>query len=254
MPFDSLGLSPELTNAVSALGYTEPTPIQTEPIPLVLEGRDVVGCAQTGTVKTAAFVLPAFQRVPAEGVLRILVVSPTREPAQQIEAFAAAVSSHTGHAVTSALGGVPIEPQVKALNRGVDLLVATPGRLLDLVNRKAADLSKVEILVLDEADRMLDMGFWPDVRRILAQLPAKRQTLLFSATMAPDVLRVVHKTLNDPVRVDVAPSGTPIEAIEQALYPVDESQKAGRMVAPMQAHGDGERRPGFRRTDGKRGA
>ena len=248
MPFDSLGLSAELTNAVTALGYTEPTPIQAEAIPLALEGRDVVGCAQTGTGKTAAFTLPALQRMPAEGVLRILVVSPTRELAQQIEVFATEVSKHTGHKVAAALGGVPIEAQIKALKKGVDMLVATPGRLLDLVNRKAADLSKVEILVLDEADRMLDMGFWPDVRRILAQLPATRQTLLFSATMAPEVLRVVHKTLNDPVRVDVAPPATPIEAIHQALYPVDESQKVDLMVALMEAHGDFDRTLVFTRT------
>jgi ATP-dependent RNA helicase RhlE len=248
MTFSALGLAPALVQAVEALGYTDPTPIQAEGIPLVLQGRDVVGCAQTGTGKTAAFVLPAFQLIPAEGVLRILVVSPTRELAQQIEVFSKEVAVHTGHRVVSALGGVPLEPQIKELKRGVDLLVATPGRLLDLVTRKAADLSKIEILVLDEADRMLDMGFWPDVRRILAQLPAKRQTLLFSATMAPEVLRIVHKNLVDPVRVDVAPSGTPIEAIHQALYPVDESQKVDLMVALMKAHGDFDRTLVFTRT------
>jgi ATP-dependent RNA helicase RhlE len=246
--FAELGLAQELVDAVAALGYEQPTPIQEEAIPLVLEGRDVVGCAQTGTGKTAAFVLPAFQRIPAEGVLRILVVSPTRELAQQIEAFAVEVARHTGHRVASALGGVPLEPQVKALKHGVDLLVATPGRLLDLVERKAADLSGIEVLVLDEADRMLDMGFWPDVRRILSKLPTKRQTMLFSATMAPEVLRVVHKTLNDPARIDVAPSGTPIEAIHQALYPVDESQKVELMVALMKAHGDFDRTLVFTRT------
>jgi len=248
MPFASLGLSTDLTTAVEALGYTEPTPIQSEAIPLALEGRDVVGCAQTGTGKTAAFTLPALQRIRPAGVLRVLVVSPTRELAQQIEVFATEVSMHTGHTVAAALGGVPLDAQIKALKRGVDMLVATPGRLLDLVNRGAADLSKVEILVLDEADRMLDMGFWPDVRRILAKLPTQRQTLLFSATMAPEVLRVVHKTLNDPVRVDVAPPGTPIEAIHQALYPVDESQKVDLMVALMKAHGDFDRTLVFTRT------
>ena len=248
MTFQGLGLKPELLVGVTRMGYIEPTPIQEQAIPLALDGRDVVGCAQTGTGKTAAFVLPALQRVPAEGLLRILVVSPTRELAQQIEAFAKEVAAHTGHHVASALGGVPIEPQVKALKKGVDLLVATPGRLLDLVNRKVADLSHVEVLVLDEADRMLDMGFWPDVRRILALLPSKRQTMLFSATMAPDVLRIVHKNLVDPVRVDVAPSGTPIEAIHQALYPVDASQKVELMVALMKAHGDFDRTLVFTRT------
>jgi ATP-dependent RNA helicase RhlE len=246
--FAELGLKQDLVDAVAALGYLEPTPIQEEAIPLLLEGRDVVGCAQTGTGKTAAFVLPAFQRMPAEGVLRILVVSPTRELAQQIEVFAVEVARHTGHQVVSALGGVPLEPQIKALKKGVDLLVATPGRLLDLVERKAADLSRIEVLVLDEADRMLDMGFWPDVRRILSKLPTKRQTMLFSATMAPEVLRVVHKTLNDPARIDIAPSGTPIEAIHQALYPVDESQKVDLMVALMEAHGDFDRTLVFTRT------
>jgi ATP-dependent RNA helicase RhlE len=248
MTFAELGLKPDLLSGVTAMGYLEPTPIQEEAIPLVLEGRDVVGCAQTGTGKTAAFVLPAFQRTPAEGVLRILVVSPTRELAQQIEVFGLAIAEHTGHSVVSALGGVPLEAQVKALKKGVDMLVATPGRLLDLVNRKAADLSRVEILVLDEADRMLDMGFWPDVRRILAQLPARRQTLLFSATMAPEVLRIVNKNLVDPARIDIAPSGTPIEAIHQALYPVDESQKVDLMVALMKAHGDFDRTLVFTRT------
>jgi len=248
MPFDTLGLTEDLAAAVAGLGYIEPTPIQEQAIPLVLEGRDVVGCAQTGTGKTAAFVLPALQRVPVEGVLRVLVVSPTRELAQQIEVFATAVAAHTGHRVVAALGGVPLDPQIKALKHGVDMLVATPGRLLDLVNRNAADLSTVQILVLDEADRMLDMGFWPDVRRILAQLPAKRQTLLFSATMAPEVLRIVNKNLVDPARVDVAPSGTPIEAIHQALYPVDESQKVDLMVALMKAHGDFDRTLVFTRT------
>jgi ATP-dependent RNA helicase RhlE len=248
MTFAELGLRPDLLAGVTAMGYLEPTPIQEQAIPLVLDGRDVVGCAQTGTGKTAAFVLPAFQRIPAEGVLRILVVSPTRELAQQIEVFGLAIGEHTGHAVVSALGGVPLDAQVKALKKGVDMLVATPGRLLDLVERKAADLSKVEILVLDEADRMLDMGFWPDVRRILAKLPAKRQTLLFSATMAPEVLRIVNKNLVDPERVDIAPSGTPIEAIHQALYPVDESQKVELMVALMKAHGDFDRTLVFTRT------
>ncbi len=248
MPFDTLGLSADLSAAVADLGYTEPTPIQAQAIPFVLDGRDVVGCAQTGTGKTAAFVLPALQRVPAEGVLRVLIVSPTRELAQQIEVFATAVAAHTGHKVVAALGGVPLDPQIKALKHGVDMLVATPGRLLDLVNRNAADLSTVQIVVLDEADRMLDMGFWPDVRRILAQLPAKRQTLLFSATMAPEVLRIVNKNLVDPERIDIAPPATPIEAIHQALYPVDESQKVDLMVALMEAHGDFDRTLVFTRT------
>ncbi|MDO8963656.1 MAG: DEAD/DEAH box helicase [Coriobacteriia bacterium] len=241
MRFSDLGLDPTILAGVEALGFETPTPIQAEALPFALEGRDVVGCAQTGTGKTAAFILPALQRTPADGVLRTLVVSPTRELAQQIELFTREMGKATGHKVVSAVGGVGYETQVKALKAGVEVLVATPGRLLDLVKRGDAKLGKVEILVLDEADRMLDMGFWPDVRRILAELPKQRQTMLFSATMAPEILRLVEKNLSDPVRVDVAPSGTPIEAIHQALYPVDSSQKVDLLVALMEAHGDFDR-------------
>ena len=248
MRFDELGLDPKLLAGVAALGFETPTPIQAEALPFALEGRDVVGCAQTGTGKTAAFMLPALQRTPADHVLRTLVVSPTRELAQQIEVFVRAMGQHTGHRVVSAVGGMSAEPQLKALKAGVDVLVATPGRLLDLVERGAAKLDRVEILVLDEADRMLDMGFWPDVRRILSKLPKKRQTMLFSATMAPEILRVVQTSLSDPVRVDVAPPATPIEAIHQALYPVDASQKVDLMVALMEAHGDFDRTLVFCRT------
>ena len=238
MNFAELDLNPEILSGVMELGYDTPTPIQEEAIPYALAGRDVVGCAQTGTGKTAAFVLPALQRMPATGVLRTLVVAPTRELAQQTEVFATAMSAHTGHKVLAAVGGVGLDPQIKALRAGVDLLVATPGRLLDLVKRGDCKLDRIEILVLDEADRMLDMGFWPDVRRILAALPKKRQTMLFSATMAPEVLRIVASALNDPVRVEVSPPNVPIELIHQALYPVDASQKVDLMVALMKAHGD----------------
>lgn len=236
--FDELGLDPKLLEGIASLGFESPTPIQEEAIPFALAGRDVVGCAQTGTGKTAAFVLPALQRTPADHVLRTLVVSPTRELAQQIAVFARSIAKHSGHRVASAVGGVGYEPQVKALQAGVDLLVATPGRLLDLIQRSAARLDHVEILVLDEADRMLDMGFWPDVRRIMAAVPKQRQTMLFSATMEPGVLRVVHSSLNDPVRVEVSPPSVPIKAIHQALYPVDESQKVALVVALMKTHGD----------------
>jgi ATP-dependent RNA helicase RhlE len=248
MSFSDLGLDPQLLEGVLELGYAAPTPIQIDAIPYVLEGRDVVGCAQTGTGKTAAFILPALQRMPADGKLRILVVTPTRELAQQIESFSTFVAKQTGHRIVAVVGGTPIEPQIKALRRGADLVVATPGRLLDLVRRKACDLGGIEVLVLDEADRMLDMGFWPDVRQILKELPAKRQTLLFSATMSPEVLRVIGATLSDPVRIDVAPTATPIEAIHQALYPVDDSQKVELMVALMKAHGDFDRTLVFCRT------
>ena len=248
MNFAELDLDPEILSGVMELGYDTPTPIQEEAIPYALAGRDVVGCAQTGTGKTAAFVLPALQRMPATGVLRTLVVAPTRELAQQTEVFATAMSAHTGHKVLAAVGGVGLDPQIKALRAGVDLLVATPGRLLDLVKRGDCKLDRIEILVLDEADRMLDMGFWPDVRRILAALPKKRQTMLFSATMAPEVLRIVASALNDPVRVEVSPPNVPIELIHQALYPVDASQKVDLMVALMKAHGDFESTLVFCRT------
>ncbi|GAV31386.1 superfamily II DNA and RNA helicases [Coriobacteriaceae bacterium EMTCatB1] len=237
MSFDNLGLSPRLLAAVAAMGHTRPTPIQREAIPHVLAGRDVVGCAQTGTGKTAAFVLPIMQRVQAApGGPRALIVTPTRELALQIAEVAQQTAAHTGHRVAVAYGGVGYEPQLKALRRGVDVLVATPGRLIDLMERGAADLTHVEALVLDEADRMLDMGFWPQVRRIIAVLPAARQNLLFSATMTPEVLRIVGSTLHEPVRVDVAPATTPIEAIEQRVYPVSAQQKTQLLVHLIERH------------------
>ncbi|MDO8847229.1 MAG: DEAD/DEAH box helicase [Coriobacteriia bacterium] len=231
MSFDNLGLSPRLLEAVTAMGYTSPTPIQRDAIPMVLEGRDVVGCAQTGTGKTAAFVLPLLQRLESKpGGPRALVVTPTRELAQQIEEVAIQVTKFTKHRVAVVYGGVGYEPQTKALKRGVDLLVATPGRLLDLMERRIANLSNVEILVLDEADRMLDMGFWPQVRKIIATIPPERQNLLFSATMSSDVMRIVSSTLHDPIRVEVAPSATPIELIDQRVYPVGGQQKGQLLV------------------------
>jgi ATP-dependent RNA helicase RhlE len=236
--FDELGLDPKLLEGVASLGFETPTPIQEEALPFALAGRDVVGSAQTGTGKTAAFVLPALQRTPADHVLRTLVITPTRELAQQIETFGTAIGKFSGHRVLSAVGGVGLDPQIKALRAGIDLLVATPGRLLDLYKRGDLKLDHVEIFVLDEADRMLDMGFWPDVRRIFAALPKKRQTMLFSASMAPEVMRIVQTSLNDPVRVEVSPPSVPIELIHQALYPVDASQKVDLMVALMKAHGD----------------
>jgi ATP-dependent RNA helicase RhlE len=231
LSFDNLGLSPRLLEAVAAMGYTSPTPIQRDAIPMVLEGRDVVGCAQTGTGKTAAFVLPLLQRIESKpGGPRALVVTPTRELAQQIEDVAEQVTKFTKHRVAVVYGGVGYEPQTKALKRGVDLLVATPGRLLDLMERRIANLSNVEILVLDEADRMLDMGFWPQVRKIIATIPPERQNLLFSATMSSDVMRIVSSTLHDPIRVEVAPSATPIELIDQRVYPVGGQQKGQLLV------------------------
>jgi ATP-dependent RNA helicase RhlE len=237
LSFDNLGLDARLMQAVASMGYADPTPIQSGCIPLVLAGRDVIGCAQTGTGKTAAFILPMLQRIQARrGGIAALVVTPTRELALQIEEVAKAASRQTRHRVAVVYGGVGYEPQRRALQQGVDLLVATPGRLLDLAGQRHVDLSRVEILVLDEADRMLDQGFWPDVKRILALLPKRRQTLLFSATMSPEVLRVVGDTLDDPARVDVSPPATPIEAIDQRLYPVVGTQKSDLLIHMIAEH------------------
>jgi ATP-dependent RNA helicase RhlE len=219
------------------MGYATPTPIQLEAIPAALSGRDVVGCAQTGTGKTAAFVLPTLQRIQARpGKVKALVITPTRELALQIEQVAEAVAKKTRHRVAVVYGGVGYEPQKKALRRGVDLLVACPGRLLDLIATHDADLSGVQVLVLDEADRMLDMGFWPDVRRILSHLPEKRQNLLFSATMSPEVLKVIGASLTDPFEVSVAPANTPIEAISQSVYPVGGGQKTDLLLHLIRQH------------------
>jgi ATP-dependent RNA helicase RhlE len=246
MMFEDLGLEPGLLRAVEDLGYVRPTPIQEQAIPLALEGRDLLGCAQTGTGKTAAFILPTLQRIarpvevdtPIGGgrhatgrrPLAALVVTPTRELAGQIEEVARVCAKYTGQLVAAVYGGVGYDPQLKKLRRGVDVLVATPGRLLDLQQRREVDLSQVRILVLDEADRMLDMGFWPDVRRILALLPPARQNMLFSATLSKDVMRIAGPTLTDPARVEVAPSATPVEAVTQTVYPVAEPQKIDLLV------------------------
>jgi ATP-dependent RNA helicase RhlE len=230
LSFEHLGLEPGLLDAVRTLGYTDPTPIQEQAIPVALEGRDIIGCAQTGTGKTAAFVLPALQLMGKRRKIGALVVTPTRELALQIETVARACTKHTGQHVAAVFGGVGYEPQIKRLRRGVELLVATPGRLLDLHQRGEIDLSQVELLVLDEADRMLDMGFWPDVRRIINLLPGQRQNMLFSATLGREVMRVAEPLLKDPVRIEVAPSATPVDAIDQAIYPVAEAQKTDLLV------------------------
>ncbi|MGI5939836.1 MAG: DEAD/DEAH box helicase [Thermoleophilia bacterium] len=230
MSFAELGLQPGLLKAVQSLGYVEPTPIQKQAIPLALTGRDLLGCAQTGTGKTAAFMLPALQLMGRRKSIGTLVVTPTRELAGQIEEVTRGCAKYTGQRIAAIYGGVGYEPQIKKLRRGVEVLVATPGRLLDLHERGEVNLSKVDILVLDEADRMLDMGFWPDVRRIISLLPTKRQNMLFSATLSKDVMRVAAPMLNDPARVEIAPSATPVEAIAQAVYPVAEMQKTDLLV------------------------
>ena len=238
MTFKELGLNDDLLAAVEKMGYTEPTPIQLESIPLVLEGRDVVAAAQTGTGKTAAFALPLMQRLGlGNGKPLALIISPTRELAQQIEKVAAVVGEYTGQRTCIVVGGVGYEPQVKKLKSGVEILVATPGRLIDLQQRGDLDLSDVRVLVLDEADRMLDMGFWPSVRRILAYLPAERQNLLFSATLSEDITNIVGRMLHDPAYIEIAHRGTTAEGVEQAMMPVEQSQKPELLAGVLQRRG-----------------
>ncbi len=222
MPFASLGLSPQVVKGVRAAGYVVPTPIQKKAIPLILEGRDLIGAAQTGTGKTAAFVLPILTRLlGGPRRLRALVLTPTRELAAQVETNARDYARFTDLSVGVVYGGVPIPPQERLLKQhGVDFLVATPGRLLDLHDRLALRLDFIETLVLDEADRMVDMGFAPDLKRILRLMPRERQTLMFSATMPPELNRVANEALRDPARVDLAPPQRPAAGITQAVYPV----------------------------------
>jgi ATP-dependent RNA helicase RhlE len=220
MPFASLGLPEPITRSVRAAGYAEPTPIQRRAIPMILPGHDLVAAAQTGSGKTAAFLLPILARL-LEGprALRALVLVPTRELAAQVDACGREYARFTGVRVGVVYGGVPIGPQERLLRReGVELLVATPGRLLDLHGRHSVSLEEVEVLVLDEADRMVDMGFAPDLQRILALLPEDRQTLMFSATMPPELNRVAKDALRDPKRLDLAPPSRPAAGIEQAQY------------------------------------
>jgi len=235
MPFSSLGLRPELVRAVAEEGYDAPTPIQRETIPLALTGRDVVGSAQTGTGKTAAFLLPILHRLahdhPQSHRLRALVLVPTRELAEQVLERARAYGRHLHLRGAAIYGGVGMEPQTQALRRGVDLVVATPGRFLDHLGRGHLDLSQVQVLVLDEADRMLDMGFAPDVRRILDALPHARQTLLFSATISDDVDRLARRALQNHTAVETARRASPAEGIEHGIFAVDKLFKKDALVS-----------------------
>ncbi len=274
MSFDGFGLAQPLLRAVTAEGYTLPTPIQREAIPHVLAGRDLQGCAQTGTGKTAAFALPILHRLtrdhaareqvadplrnatrnpvsrlgetrpragrphagqPCAGRPRVLVLSPTRELAAQIGDSFAAYGRHTPIRRAVIFGGVGQGPQVAALRRGVEVLVATPGRLLDLMNQRHVDLSGIEVFVLDEADRMLDMGFLPDVRRIIGRLPSARQTLFFSATMPPPIEQLAGDILRDPVRVRIAPVRETTELIEQSVCFVPREQKSQLLAKLLRA-------------------
>ncbi len=242
MPFASLGLAPELVRAVADEGYAHPTPIQAEAIPLALAGRDLIGSAQTGTGKTAAFVLPILQRLSPgkRGTLRALILVPTRELAEQVAASIRAYGRHTHLKGAAVYGGVGMEPQTRALKHGVDMVVATPGRLLDHMERGHVDFSQLEVLVLDEADRMLDMGFAPDVRRILNALPEERQTMLFSATISPEVDALARRALNGHASVEIGRRAQTAEGIEHVIVAVDKLQKRGALGAILKAKPAGQ--------------
>lgn len=230
--FASFHLIPGLSEAVGDMGYTRPTPIQSEAIPVGLAGRDLIGCASTGTGKTAAFLLPILQRLSASarGKCGALVLSPTRELAMQIDEQALALGYHVGITAMAVVGGVDMRPQERALRAGAAIVVATPGRLLDHMRFGYVDFSALEVLVLDEADRMLDMGFLPDIRRILRELPVERQTLMFSATMAPEIRKLADDILRDPVVIMVGPQ-KPASGIVQSVYPVAQERKAALLSA-----------------------
>jgi len=230
MQFENLKLIEPLLRAVRSEGYTEPSPIQVQAIPHVLEGRDLLGCAQTGTGKTAAFALPILQRLvavprPQGNPIRVLVLAPTRELATQIGESFNVYGRHTGMKQATIFGGVNQNPQVDRLRRGVDILVATPGRLLDLMGQGHVKLNRLEVLVLDEADRMLDMGFIHDVRRIVAALPTQRQTLLFSATLPAEIVNLAGNILREPVNVAVTPVASTVDTIQQSVFFVEKNDK-----------------------------
>lgn len=232
MPFQSLQLHPDLLRGIKDLGFVQPTPIQAAAIPPAMEGRDLLGCAATGSGKTAAFLLPILHKLLAKPrrLTRALILAPTRELALQIHADMEELGAHTPVSGGVIMGGVNPRGQEHLLRSGVDVIVATPGRLLDHMSQPYAKLDGVEILVLDEADRMLDMGFLPDVKRILARLPAKRQTLFFSATMPPPIATLAQAILRDPVRVDLQRRAAPAVGITQAVYPVPQDLKASLLL------------------------
>ncbi|WP_322403016.1 DEAD/DEAH box helicase [Massilia luteola] len=232
--FSDFGLAPEIQRALSDQGYVHPTPIQAQAIPIVLQGRDVMGAAQTGTGKTASFSLPIIQLLlphantsmsPARHAVRALVLTPTRELAIQVAENVKAYAQHTPLRSTVVFGGMDMKPQTEILRRGVEIVIATPGRLLDHVEQKNISLAQVQMLVMDEADRMLDMGFLPDLQRIINLLPKKRQNLMFSATFSPEIKRLAASFLNEPLLIEVARSNATNTAITQVLYKVDEEQK-----------------------------
>jgi len=241
MSFDSLGLSAPILKAISEKGYETPSPIQAQSIPAILAGKDVMAAAQTGTGKTAGFTLPILERL-IEGEraqanqVRVLVLTPTRELAAQVGESVATYGAHLPLRSAVVFGGVKINPQMMKLRKGVDVLVATPGRLLDLYNQKAVRFNNLEVLVLDEADRMLDMGFIHDIRKIIATLPKKRQNLMFSATFSDDIRKLARTIVNDPVEISVTPRNSTAPTVKQWIYPVDKKQKTSLLIKLIKDH------------------
>jgi ATP-dependent RNA helicase RhlE len=240
MEFSQLGLRPALLRRCESLGYTEPTAIQERAIPVVLTGADLIGCAETGTGKTAAFLLPTIQRMsetPRPGV-RVLVLAPTRELVTQIDDHYKQLAPKGSPRCAAIIGGASMSRQLDALRRGAGVVVATPGRLLDHVERRTLDLSQVEVLVLDEADRMLDMGFLPAIRRILAELPSKRQTLLFSATMSREIEELARRTMKEPQMIEVSVRGRAAVTVEQTAYVVPAESKTALLLDLLEQERD----------------
>ncbi|HSY26561.1 MAG TPA: DEAD/DEAH box helicase, partial [Burkholderiaceae bacterium] len=237
--FEDFGLSPDILRALADQGYVHPTPIQAEAIPIVLQGRDVMGAAQTGTGKTAGFSLPIIQLLlahantsasPARHPVRALILTPTRELADQVADNVKAYSRHTPLRSTVVFGGMDMAPQTAALRSGIEIVIATPGRLLDHVQQKTLNLSQTQILVMDEADRMLDMGFLPDLQRIINLLPKKRQNLMFSATFSTEIKKLAASFLNDPITIEVARSNATADKVTQIVYKIDEDAKRDAVV------------------------
>lgn len=248
MEFNAFDFHPHVAAGIKAVGYTAPTSIQEKAIPPVMAGRDVMGLAQTGTGKTAAFALPILHRLMQGGrkQARALVIAPTRELAEQIHEAIVSLGRQTGVRSATVYGGVGFNPQVEKLRRGVEIVVACPGRLLDHINHGTINLSHIEVLVLDEADRMFDMGFLPDIRKIIKHVPASRQTLLFSATMPDDIRRLANDVLQTPVTVQVNNS-TPVSTVSHALYPIEQHLKTALLIELMR-HTDTESVLIFTRT------
>ena len=232
MDFSQLGLAPAQLSACKSLGYNEPTPIQRQAIPVILSGRDVIGCAETGTGKTAAFLLPILQKISERSRpgLRVLVLAPTRELALQIQKNYGELNRVKTNRSVIAIGGANIRTQISELRKGACVLIATPGRLLDLTERGAVNLSTIEVLVLDEADRMLDMGFLPAIRRVLSMLPTKRQTLLFSATMSGSIEQLARSTMKEPTLIEVNQRGQAATMVEQTAYHVEQHSKTALLL------------------------